>query len=90
MLAEFIQLDNIISQRQEKFYQLVKEQIQEIEVLKDLKQGLHELDLTNEVDKGMQETQENEAEKRVLGNLDLVEKVRDSPPPSICCSALGS
>jgi hypothetical protein len=41
---------------------------------------LHELDLTGKVDKGMQETQEtqeNDAEKRVRGTLELVGKVCD-------------
>ena len=86
-LAEFIQLDKIISQRQKGFYQSVKEEIQEIEMLKDLKNGLHGLDLTGEADEGMRE---NEAEKRVQVNLDLVAKVCHFPPPFIRRSALGS
>jgi len=41
--------------RQEGFYQFVKEKVQEIEDLKDLKKGLHELGRTGEVDEGIQE-----------------------------------
>jgi hypothetical protein len=72
VLADYIQLDDIISQRQEGFYQFVKDKVQDIEKLRDLKKGLHELDLNGEVDEGMQE---NDVEIRVRENLDLVAKV---------------
>lgn len=86
-LAEFIRLDDIISKREAGFYQFVRKEIQEIEMLKVLKEVLHELNLSTEGDGGTQD-QENEVEKRVQGNLDLVEKVCDSFPEPLCVAQL--